>query len=982
MPIPHLQHKIHSPNSWKDGKPKKVKHKTSLPKAKKKASFFKFFNLKKSKATVSIQDISLKNKKPGRTWRGLIKRWWPYILVLILIIIIAGFAMLAWLAKDLPDPGKLTERKIAQSTKIYDRTGEHLLYEIHGEQKRTLIPLAEIPDYAIQATLALEDQRFYEHKGFSLWGMFRGVVLRTLKGQSAQGGSTLTQQLIKNAILTNERSIIRKAKELILAYKIEKDYSKEEILQMYFNEIPYGSTAYGIEAASYHYFGKSAKELTLGEAAILAALPQSPTYLSPYGSHADRLFARQAYCLDQMTKLGYVTKEQAEAAKAEDITFKQRIEGIEAPHFVFFVKEQLSEKYGDLLVEQGGLKIISTLDYDLQKKAEEIIKEEAEKNQENFDASNASLVAIDVATGQILAMVGSKDFFDDKIDGQVNVATSPRQPGSSFKPIVYTAGFIKGYVPETVVYDLETTFKTFDGNYVPHNYDLKEHGPVSLRTALAGSLNIPAVKMIYLTGIDGVLNLAADLGYSTLTDRSRFGLSLVLGGGEVKLLEHVNAFAALAREGRAAQYSYLLSLEDGEGKVMEEFQKPGLRKVMETETARMTNDVLSDNNARAYIFGQQNYLTLPDRPVAAKTGTTNDYHDAWTIGYTPQIATGVWVGNSNNDAMKRGADGSVVAAPIWQRFMKEATAELSVQNFTKPTYQIPSKPMLGGGANGVKVKIDKMSGLLATDNTPEHLIEEKTFQQAHTILHYVNKDDPLGPAPADPSSDEYYAAWEEAVAKWATENNIINEDPPIEKDNIHLAEDKPTIRIISLEEGQAITDNRIDLEVRISANREVDRVEYYLDNKLLSTSYSRPFNEQINIPPTILNGSHSITAKIYDDLENTNQDTVGINLSRQAYLNINWLEPTAGENIQADNFPLSLLINIDEVEKVKKVDFYYKTDSQENGHWINYVNNPLDNNLKTLWSEAPSSGVYKLYLIITDQNNQIIQGPTITINLQ
>ena len=689
--------------------------------------------------------------------------------------------LFAWASKDLPNPSQLSTRAVAQSTKIYDRTGEHLLYEIHGNQKRTLIPINEIPKYAIDATITLEDQKFYEHNGFSIIGIVRGVIVQTLKGKRLQGGSTLTQQLVKNAIIGNERSIARKIKELILAYRLEQKYSKDEILQMYFNEIPYGSTAYGIEAASQTYFGKSAKDLTLAEAAMIAALPQAPTY---YYNHQDALIARQQYTLDQMVKLGHITEDEAKSAKEESIIFKPLRQGITAPHFVFFVKELLSQKYGETMVDTGGLKIISTLDYDLQNQAEEIIKAQVEKNAKNFQANNAAAVVIDVKTGQILAMVGSSDFFNEDIDGQVNVATSPRQPGSSFKPIVYTAGFIKGYVPETTLYDVETHFKTEVGDdYFPHDYDLKERGSVSLRTALAGSLNIPAVKMIYLTGIDNVLNLADNLGYSTLKNRSRFGLSLVLGGGEVSLLEHTDAYATLAREGIKLPYSAVLKLEQPDGQIMKEYQEATPQKVIEPNIVRMVSSILADNNARSYVFGTSNYLTLMDRPVAAKTGTTNDYHDAWTLGYTPQIAVGVWVGNSNNDAMKRGADGSQVAAPIWQNIIAEAVKNLPPENFITPEYQAPNKPMVGGDAYGIKVKINKISNLIASDTTPTELIEEKTFKQVHNILHYVNKDDPTGSAPENPDDDPYYQPWEEAVQIWAEKNNITSDPLPTEYDS-------------------------------------------------------------------------------------------------------------------------------------------------------------------------------------------------------
>ena len=766
MPIPHLQHKIHSSNEWERKKPSKI-----LSRAGKKNNR-RFFDIKWTPKS---------GKKLG--WKIIVKKLWPYALALCLVGIIGLMGLFAWASKDLPDPNKLSTRTVAQSTKIYDRTGEHLLYEIHGNQKRTMIPINEIPKYAIDATITLEDQKFYEHNGFSIIGIIRGVIVQALKGKRLQGGSTLTQQLVKNAVLGDERSVIRKIKELILAYQLEQKYSKDEILQMYFNEIPYGSTAYGIEASSQTYFGKSAKDLTLAEAATIAAMPQAPTY---YYNHPDALIARQQYALDQMVELDYITEDQARTAKEEKIIFKPLSQGITAPHFVFFVKELLSQKYGETMIDTGGLKIISTLDYDLQIQAEQIIKDQVEKNAKNFQANNAATVVIDVKTGQILAMVGSSDFFNEDIDGQVNVATSPRQPGSSFKPIVYTAGFIKGYVPETTLYDVETHFKTEVGDdYFPHDYDLKERGPVSLRTALAGSLNIPAVKMIYLAGIDNVLNLADSLDYTTLKNRSRFGLSLVLGGGEVSLLEHTNAYATFAREGTKLPYSAVLKLEQPNGQIMEEYQEATPQKVIEPNIVRMTNSILSDNNARSYVFGTSNYLTLADRPVAAKTGTTNDYHDAWTLGYTPQIAVGVWVGNSNNDEMKRGADGSQIAAPIWQKIMAEAVKNLPIENFIAPEYQVPNKPMVGGDAYGIKMKINKINNLIASEATPAELIEEKTFKQVHSILQYISKENPTGPAPENPGNDPYYQPWEEAVQTWAQKNNITSDPLPTKYDNGH-----------------------------------------------------------------------------------------------------------------------------------------------------------------------------------------------------
>ncbi|HEX9679172.1 MAG TPA: transglycosylase domain-containing protein, partial [Candidatus Saccharimonadales bacterium] len=451
---------------------------------------------------------------------------------------ITSIAVVAWVARDLPNPNRIIEREVAQSTKIYDRTGEQLLFDIHGDEQRTLVPLVEIPDDLIHATLTAEDRKFYEHGGISITGIIRSAIRNVTTG-SRVSGSTLTQQLVKNAILTSDKTYTRKIREIILSWQIEKNFSKDEILQLYFNEIPYGSVAYGSEAAAQTYFGKSVRDITLPEAAILAALPQSPTRYSPYGSNVDLLIGRQHWILDSMAELGYITEDDAEFAKNQPLEFKERqVSNITAPHFVMYVRELLTEKYGEVVVEQGGLQVVTTLDLFKHELAEEVMQELAEKNLD-WEASNAAMVVIDPKTGQILTMLGSRDFFNEEIDGQVNVATRLRQPGSSFKPIVYTAAFRKGFTPDTVLYDVETDFVNYDGNdYSPRNYDLAEHGPVTIRQALQGSLNIPAVKAIYLAGVDNVIDLAEDLGYTSFQNRSRFGLSLVLGGGEVQLLEH------------------------------------------------------------------------------------------------------------------------------------------------------------------------------------------------------------------------------------------------------------------------------------------------------------------------------------------------------------------------------------------------------------------------------------------------------------
>jgi len=901
---------IKSPQNWR-----RAKKKYFLNKAKKNSSSFG------NRVRVK-QYSSGKNKNPMKI--NLAKT----IFIGLLILFILGYAGFLWLTHDLPDPNRLIERQVAQSTKIYDRTGQTVLYEIHGDQKRTMISLKDIPDNVKNATITIEDKDFYKHGGFSLWAIFRTAVTDVLFGKTA-GASTLTQQFIKNSILTNEKTFTRKIKEIILAYRLEKKFSKDEILQMYFNEIPYGSTAYGVEAASQLYFGKNAKDLNLAEAAVLAAIPQAPSRYSPFGPNKDLLISRQKYILDLMAKYGYITKDQATAAKNAALTFKAPSDNMIAPHFVMYVKEILADKYGEKTVEQGGLKIYTTLDLYKQKIAEEVINEKSPGNEKKYGASNAALISIDPKNGQVLAMVGSRDYFNDAIDGQVNVALQPRQPGSSFKPVVYTASFIKGYTPETVLYDVVTNFSTDPAKpYEPHNYDSKEHGPVTMKQALAGSLNIPAVKTIYLTGIDNVISLAQNLGYTTLNDKNRFGLSLVLGGGEVKLIEHTNAFSAFAREGVKHPVVVILKVENKDGKVLEEFKNQD-EKILEPNIARLTNSILSDNSARSYVFGENNSLTLGSRPVAAKTGTTNDYRDAWTIGYTPSIVTGVWVGNNDNKEMKRGADGSVVAAPIWHDYMNKVLGNTPIEYFNPPDNKPTGKPVLDGVIDpDTTVKIDKFSGLLANEFTPPSAIVEKQFKQAHCILYYINKDDPRGPAPSDPKSDPQFDLWENTVLEWAKKQGIVNSTPPTEYDNVHRPESNPVISIDSPNNNQTITDQLLNVQISATSPRGINRTEYYIDGYLFSSSTSYPFGLNKSVS-SLSNGFHNLTVRVCDDIDNCSEQKIEFNLTKNNQpkiikISIALTQPVEPASIIKYDFPLLLKAEVTNPEQVAGVTFYFK----------------------------------------------------------
>lgn len=943
MPIPQFTHRRSNEPAW----------------AKNKKKYFVGSNHKPEKGPNKHQSLL------ARLFALLLKNK-RLVAGALMIMFIAGLTFIFLISRNLPDPNKLIERQIAQSTKIYDRTGKTVLYELAGEQKRTLVTLNDIPANVRNATVAIEDKDFYRHGGFSLWAIFRTVVMNVVKQQKA-GGSTLTQQFVKNAILTNEKTYTRKVKELILAYRIEKKFSKDEILQMYLNEIPYGSTAYGVESASQRYFGKSVKDTNLAEAAILAALPQAPSRYSPYGTNRELLLSRQHYILDQMAKQGYVTQSEADAAKNTELAFKKQSDNILAPHFVMYIKDLVSEKYGDIAIEQEGLKIYTTLDLDKQKVAEEVLSEQAAKNLQKYDATNAALVSIDPKSGQVLAMVGSKDYFSQEIDGQVNITTRERQPGSSFKPIVYAASFIKGYTPDTILYDVVTNFSTDTANkYEPHNYDGAEHGPVTIRKALAGSLNIPAVKAIYLTGIDNVLDLANKLGYSSLKDKDRFGLSLVLGGGEVSLLEHTNAYATFAQDGKTHLVSTILKIEDKNGKVLEEYKgKEG--KAFDPQIARQITSILSDNAARTYVFGSRNSLTLSDRPVAAKTGTTNDYKDAWTVGYTPSLVTGVWVGNNNNTSMKRGADGSVVAAPIWHNYMQKVLADTPVESFKQPEEIKTGKAVLDGNVSGeVKVKIDRASSLLATEFTPLSFIEEKTYVQHHSILYHIDKNDPRGEAPKDPSSDPQFKLWEEPVLAWAKKQGFeATSTPPTESDNLHKPENRPTFSIETPTNNQSIVEPVLRVNITASAPRGINRAEYYIDNTLLASVAAFPFNLERQIG-FIKNGQHELTAKVCDDIDNCSEQKLDLNFSAATTDNpvdstIAWLTPGNESSLSASNFPLTLSLSLGSPEVVTKINLYYTPASTTKPQLIATATANNQATPTISWTKPPKPGSYQLY---------------------
>ncbi|GIW61169.1 MAG: hypothetical protein KatS3mg089_0021 [Patescibacteria group bacterium] len=612
-------------------------------------------------------------------------RLWKFFLVVGTVFLLFAAAFI-YLFKDLPSPTRLASDNLPQSTKIYDRNGK-LLYTIYSDKNQSFIPLSQIPKHLQYATIAIEDKNFYKHGAIDLKGMLRAAYATVFK-KELQGGSTLTQQLVKTSLLTPERTIKRKLKEILLAFATEIIYSKDKILEMYLNQVPYGGTAYGVEAAAQTYFGKSARDLTLAESALLAGLPESPTTYSPFGAYPYLAKKRQKEILLAMEKEGYITRKEREAAEKENIQYKKIKDPILAPHFVFYVKDLLVAKYGIKTVEQGGLKVTTSLDLALQERAQATVAAEIEKIK-RLNVSNGAALITRPGTGEILAMVGSKDYFDDSIDGKVNITLSPRQPGSSIKPINYAVGLLKGYHTATVFIDQPVCFPNpGQAPYCPRNYDGKFRGPVLMREALANSLNIPAVQMLKLNGIEAMIATASAMGIKSFQDPKRYGLSLTLGGGEVTMLEMATAFGVFANGGYRIDLHPILKVVDKNGKTLEEYTPPNSpifgERVLPSGVAFIISDILKDNNARSQAFGTNSELRIGNYPVSVKTGTTNDLRDNWTIGYTPDYLVAVWVGNSNNQPMSGLVSGVTGAAPIWHELMSYLISNKPVKALARP----------------------------------------------------------------------------------------------------------------------------------------------------------------------------------------------------------------------------------------------------------------------------------------------------------
>lgn len=725
-----------------------------------------------------------------------LSRLLKYAFFALVAFVIATPLLFLWYSRDLPTPGKLVTSKYKDATRIYDRKGE-LLYSVYQDENRTYAKLSEIPKYLQQGTIAIEDKDFYTNKGFSPLGYLR-VVKNVMLGQRLAGASTISQQLVKNVLLTNERSLPRKIKELILSIQVNQTYSKDQILEMYLNNIPYGGSAIGVEAASQRYFGKKVKELDLAESAFLAGLPQSPSIYSPFSGN-DYYIGRTEAVLKRMTEDKYITKDQADKAleKIERYSFKkENVTGIKAPHYVMYVKEQLAKQFGENMVSTGGLQVTTSLDYDIQKKAEEIVKDEVGKL-EKYKVSNGAAVVADPKTGEVLAMVGSKDYFDTEDGGNFNVATQgKRQPGSSLKPVVYATALEKGYTPATLFMDVKTEFPTPDSvekSYTPANYDGKFHGPVQMRFALGNSLNIPAVKMLAMVGVEPVMQKGYEMGLEdwkpTEDTMAHVGLSLSLGGREVTLLNEITAFSVFANKGVRQDPVTILKVTDKDGKVLYENKKTSGKKVLSEEVAFLISHMLLDNNARIMAFGPSSYLNIPGKTVSVKTGTTDEKKDNWTMGYTPSYVVGVWVGNNDNTPMNPViASGITGASPIWNKIMTYVLKGKADEEFEKP-------------ANVEAREIDAFAGGLphgGQSTRTEYFIkgteptsESSVYKSKDGKNYYVFQEN-------DPVSTDGQNRWQKGIDEWIAKEHGSDEmyHPPGElvkkPEDVQGAEATPT----------------------------------------------------------------------------------------------------------------------------------------------------------------------------------------------
>ncbi len=826
------------------------------------------------------------------------------ILLLIAGVILLLVTTVIVFAIQVPSPEQLSNANSAKATKIYDRNGQ-LLYDIFKNQNRTPVKLSDIPDFVKEATISIEDKNFYKHGGFSVTGIARAAIQLVLNRQIEGGGSTITQQLVKNSLLTPEQSIVRKIKEVILAVQVERVYSKDQILEMYLNSIPYGGTAYGIEAAANLYFGIHAKDLDLAQSAMLAGLPQMPSVYSPYGADPSRGKARQKEVLDSMVQNGYITQKQAGDAYNEKLVYRtaQKEVGFKAPHFVMYVKQKLIEQYGEQVVEQGGLQVTTTLDYNLQSQAENIVKGEINKLGA-YHVGNGAAVIMDPKTGEILSMVGSKDYFGTSepagcIEGStctfepdVNATLSLRQPGSATKPVTYSAALQKGYTAATVLMDVPTQFLGGAGQppYAPVNYDGRWHGPIQVRYALGNSINIPAVKMLALVGIKNDMQLAYNMGMTNWqpTDENvnNVGLSLTLGGRETSLLDLTDVYSTLADKGVQHDPVSILKVTDSNNNVLYEYKPSDGRKVLDEGIAYIISDILADNGARTMEFGPNSVLRVPGKTVSVKTGTTDEKRDNWTVGYTPSYVVGVWVGNNDNEKMNPVISSGITgASPIWQKLMIAAIGNKPDEKYPQPgdVTSMDIDGLMGGlpkdGSPTRKeyfIKGTEPSGISPAyqnqkvcRNNPHRLSGDGEDGDQKDII-MLTENDPTGAN-----------KWQEGIDSWvltASDPRFVGAAKGCSNiPGFTGGSPDAVISIVNVGNGANVP-HVFDVLAKTNSPGGVKDVTWLVDGAQKATQTSEPFAVHIEFPSGD-NGSHTITATLEDNSGKTFSTSIGVTVA-------------------------------------------------------------------------------------------------------
>jgi len=836
------------------------------------------------------------------------KRYWQnkyknqtliFKLLLGLTVLIVGgflfsFIIFAWYAKDLPSPGKLSQTS-GFSTVFYDRDGK-VIYEMYKDKNRVPVTFSEIPDYLKKATVAIEDKNFYKHKGISEIGILRAVLSIVFRG-AIQGGSTITQQLIKNVLLDSRQTASRKIKEWILAVEVERRYSKDQILEMYLNEAPYGGSFYGVASASEGYFGKMPKDLGLVESAILAGLPQRPPYYSPLIGKKDAWKGRTKDVLRRMREDGYITKKQElqSIAELDKIKFTSTKFAISAPHFIFYVKDKIENEFGSKIFEQG-LKIKTTISSQVQSRIEEIVKKEI-TSIKKLNATNAAVVVLDSKTGEVLAMVGSYDYFDEKF-GKFNAALGLRQPGSAVKPITYAVVFEKGYTPSTTLMDVKTAF-TPDGNdaYTPENYDGKFRGPIQLRFALGNSINIPAVKLIAMVGLRSFLEKADQMGLTTFapTDANlkRFGLSLTLGGGETTLTDLTSAFSVFASGGIKRDIQSIKEVKDYKNKTILKEKKSQETKILTPEIAFLISHILSDNNARVDVFGPNSYLNIPGRTVAVKTGTTDDKRDNWAVGYTKSVTVGVWVGNNDNSKMDpKLASGATGASSIFYSIMREILSgklgkyedgiidkpdkvkalqiDAYLGGLPKDGYPTRSEYFIEGTEPKdvspfyKKLKISKSTGKLAND------VEIKSGNYDEKDYIVITENDPVS---ADGKN-----RWQEAIDAWARGQSDDKYKPPT--DISDASNEDVVVSITSPGNKEKLSSNTVNLKAKITSNFDIKNIKIYINNSEIKNydENKKEIDESVNLT----DGVYEYKVKATNQKDKSGESTIKFGVNQSA----------------------------------------------------------------------------------------------------